>query len=180
MTQKMDKQEQNERLNIMARVYAETNSSEYLALAKSMRGAWYYYTVPMTAENVRAAMSTCEHDEKEGYKARFRPSNGAFYRLAYANNIEPIQFATDTEVEAVRDRIERQYGTRANKGIAVECILYERITGEPWSYNPTQAGFWAVPDATSIYGEKIQIKAYGGSVTAKDLETAVQYCKTQF
>ena len=171
---KMSKQEQAERIDIMARVYAETNSAKYLTLAKSIKGIWYFYSVPMTAANVAAAMSTVEECD-EGYKARFRPSNSAFYKLAYMNDTAPLQFADDETVMSIAHAIERKTGIRANKGNAVECILYERMTHKPWSYETRQAGFWITPDATDNDGDTFQIKAYGGSVTTKDLQAAIEY-----
>lgn len=163
---------QMEQVQAMGTVYAELNAAEFLAVAKPMRGAWSWYMVPLTAANVAALTSDVEHTE-EGLKFRIRPNNSTFYRVARANSVEPMFLASDELVTDMVASLTLESGTRCNRGHAVECLIAQQVGATGWNVNHNQCGFWVVPDVVSNKGERIQCKAYGASITEKDLRAAV-------
>ena len=168
---KMDKK-QVEQVEIMSTVYAELNAAEYLAVAKPMRGAWSWYVVPMTAANIAALTSDVEHSD-EGLKFRLRPSNSVFYRVARANGVEPAFLASDELVSDMVASLTLETGTKCNRGHAVEALVAQQVGMVGWNVNHMQAGFWITPDVISNRNEKIQVKAYGASITERDLRAAI-------
>ena len=165
-----------EQIQVAAEIYARCNASNVLTVAKPMQGVWYFYSVPLTVENVAALMSTVETTEKDGLKFRFRPSNGAFYRVASANGVQPEYLASVEQVDSLVVEIAADSGCHVNRGHAVEKLIAE-MNGREWQLNNLQCGFWCVPDVILADGSKAQVKAYGGSVTEKDLRTAIAACK---
>lgn len=157
-------------ISTAAEIYARTNAADLFTFAKPMQGVWYYFTCEMTAENIAALISTVEPSD-EGAKFRFRPSNGAFYRVAKKCGATVRELASVEYVDALVVEIAAETGSRVNRGVAVEKLVSERF-GCAWKYDPMQAGFWCVPDMFAECG-KIQVKAYGGSVTEADLHQAV-------
>lgn len=164
-----------EQIAVAAEIYARCNVSTRLVLAKPMRGFWHMIDIPLTADNVALAISTVEETEKEGLKFRFRPSNSVFYRLASINSVDVVPLASVETVDALMVSIAAETGCRVNRGHAIEKLVSEYY-GARWELNPIQAGFWQCPDvmAQTAHESWIQVKAYGGSVTEKDLRAAIR------
>lgn len=164
-------------INTMAKVYADTNSASHIVFCKPMAGTWYGFTAPMTAQNIANLISTVETSD-EGYKARFRPSNGAFYRSATAANAEVFTLASVEYVDNRVSELSAQTGSRINRGNVVEELIAHKY-GDSWSYNPLQRAYYDIPDVVASDGKWIQVKAYGASITEKDLQDAIATLKSR-
>lgn len=164
-------------INTMATVYAKTNSASHVFFAKPMRGTWYGFLAPMTPEIIAALVSTVETSD-EGAKMRFRPSNGAFYRAAKLNDSIVFPLASVEYVDSCVVELTAETGSRVNRGNVIEQIAAETY-GDTWSYNPLQRPYYDVPDVIASDGRWIQVKAYGASVTEKDLHDALQALKSR-
>lgn len=164
-------------INTMSEVYAKTNSASHIFFAKPMRGTWYGFIAPMTPEVIAALVSTIEASD-EGAKMRFRPSNGAFYRAAKLNNSMVFPLASVEYVDNRVIELTAETGSRVNRGNVIEEIAAETY-GDAWSYNPLQRAYYDTPDIIAADGRWIQCKAYGASVTEKDLHDALQALKTR-
>lgn len=163
----------NETMNIMSKVYADTNSASHIAFAKPMQGTWYYFIAPMTAANVRNIVSTVEASD-EGAKMRFRPSNGAFYRAANAASVEVMPLASVEYVDSEVKAMTIETGSRVNRGNVIERLINNAVSSDKWVYNPLQRAYYDIPDIVADDGRWIQVKAYGASVTERDLHSAVE------
>lgn len=170
-----NREQNTQAIAVAAEIYARCNASDALVFCKPMKGMWYMFTCAMTSENVQALLSTVEPSD-EGAKFRFRPSNSQFYRAAAAAGVSVEPLASVEYVDALVVEIAAATGCRVNRGHAIEKLVQER-NGFDWTLNQIQAGFWLVPDVTLADGRKAQVKAYGGSVTERDLHAAVAACK---
>ena len=164
-------------IETMSTVYAKTNSASHIFFAKPMRGMWYGFLAPMTPETIAALVSTVETSD-EGAKMRFRPSNGAFYRAAKLSDAVVFPLASVEYVDNRVIELTAETGSRVNRGNVIEKIAAETY-GDTWSYNPLQRAYYEIPDIVASDGRWIQCKAYGASVTEKDLHDALQALKSR-
>lgn len=164
-------------INTMANVYAKTNSASHIFFAKPMRGTWYGFIAPMSPDVIATLVSTVEASD-EGAKMRFRPSNGAFYRAAKLNDSIVFPLASVEYVDNRVIELSNETGSRVNRGNVIEEIAADTY-GDEWSYNPLQRAYYDIPDIVASDGRWIQCKAYGASVTEKDLRDALKALKTR-
>ena len=163
-------------INTIATVYAKVNAADTIAFAKPMRGVWYWFMAPMNPQNIAALISTVETSD-EGLKARFRPSNGAFYRAAKLADAEVHELASVEYVDSRMASMSAETGSRVNRGNVIEELISLRVSSDEWHYNPLQRAFYDIPDVIADDGRWLQVKAYGASVTEKDLQDALQALK---
>ena len=170
----MDKKS-TERVEAMAQVYVATNSAEYFAFGKPMRGVWEWGLFPMTADVIAGLCSEVEQTS-EGLKFRFRPNNATFYRVAARAGVQVCKLASVDAVDALMVSLAAESGCKVNRGHAFEALTAAAV-GADWSLNPIQAGYWSTPDYIAADGRTIQAKAYGASIPEGDLIAAVKACK---
>lgn len=163
-------------INAMSTAYARMNAASHIAFCKPMRGVWYGFIATMTPENIAAIVSTVETSD-EGYKMRFRPSNGAFYRAASRADVKVFELASVEYVDMRVASMSAETGSRVNRGNVIEELISSRVSSDAWSYNPLQRAFYDIPDVIADDGRWLQVKAYGASVTEKDLQDALAALK---